>query len=454
MALAGGPDLVEAERAAREVLMLGDGPYWSDILDGSAGARESALGRLAEHNAEVKRRVGADRLFVYDVEDGWEPLCTLLELPVPDVPFPHLNAGAAVARLPRRATAPRRSGPLGVGRQLRIGGLALSDPPRSYSQREILGLLGMSGDPFAEGVFDRCAVQRRQLELGEAALAEPLQARTRLVEEGVMSHAIAAVDKLGIEPAEIGTVVTATLTSLGVPTLAHRLADHYDMAPDVDKYHLIGVGCASAVPLVRVAEQAIRSDPERKALIVAPESMSGLLTRATGDDPRAKIVGAAIFGDGCAASVLSQGDESAGPAVVASTVHQIGGTLGAVRMEVSADDSYLHLDRDLPDVATAELLPLVDAFLEPLGLTRFAIDHWIVHPGGRRIIECVQGALALSDEQVEDSYAVLRDHGNMGTPTIFYVLDKTLKRSPARGDRGLVITVGPGITVGLMLLIF
>ena len=142
-----------------------------------------------------------------------------------------------------------------------------------------------------------------------------------------------------------------------------------------------------------------------------------------------------------------------GPAVVASTVHHIGDTLGAVRMELAEHDSYLHLEPDLPEAAAAGLASLAEDFLRPLGLTRGAVDHWIVHPGGRRILERVQEALSLSDSQVSVSYEVLANHGNIGTPMIFYVLQETIRsRAPARGDLGLMVTVGPGVTVGLMLL--
>ena len=144
-----------------------------------------------------------------------------------------------------------------------------------------------------------------------------------------------------------------------------------------------------------------------------------------------------------------------GPAVVASRVHQIEGTLDAVRMELSDEDSYLHLDRDLPDIAAAGLPELVDEFLESVGLTRGDLDHWIVHPGGRRILDCVRAALALSRAQLQISYDVLAARGNVGTPSIFYVLSETTKRRrPRPGERGLMVTVGPGVTIGLMLLVF
>ena len=67
--------------------------------------------------------------------------------------------------------------------------------------------------------------------------------------------------------------------------------------------------------------------------------MSGLLSQATADDPRAKVIGSAIFGDGCAAAIIESGGEAAGPAVVASTVHQLPGTLDVVHMELASDDS-------------------------------------------------------------------------------------------------------------------
>ncbi len=335
----------------------------------------------------------------------------------------------------------------------RISGLELADADTSFSQDEVLTLLDMKGDEFAERIFSRCGVQRRNLNLTGDVLERTLQGRTLEIEDELFRLAVQAVDRLEIDPEEIGTVVTGTLYSLGGPTLAHRLVDHYDMDPSTDKYHVLGVGCASAVPLMRFMTQALREHPGKKGLIVAAESMAGILMRAAEGDARAKIVGSSLFGDGCAAALLDGDANADGPAIVASKVHQIGRTLGAVRLELAPDDSYLHLDRDLPDVAGAGLAELADDFLDTNGLSRADIQHWVVHPGGRRIIETVQSALELSEEQVGISYDVLSNRGNVGTPSIFYVLKWTIeRRRPSPGDRGLAVTIGPGITVGLMLL--
>jgi 3,5-dihydroxyphenylacetyl-CoA synthase len=344
----------------------------------------------------------------------------------------------------------------------RIARLALSHAETSFSQEEVLALLGLTGDEFAERIFARCGVNRRQLKLTDEFLATTVQGRTLAIEDQLLADAIGAIDQLQVDPLEIGVVVSASLYSLGGPTIAHRLIDHYEMDPATDKYHVVGVGCASAVPLVRLASQTLRERPGKKALVVAAESMAGILMGASAEDERSKTVGSSIFGDGCAAAVIEfdalpgepeEGLDAEGPVIVASKVHQIGGTLGAVRMQLAADDSYLHLIRELPDVAADGLGELVDDFLDSAGIEREAIDHWLVHPGGRRIIESIQEALGLSREQVADSYEVLSEHGNIGTPAIFYVMKTMLDRcSPKRGEHALMVTVGPGVTVGLMLL--
>jgi alkylresorcinol/alkylpyrone synthase len=356
------------------------------------------------------------------------------------------RAETVLATRARRRVRARRSG-------TRIAGLAVSDSPEVLSQRDVLDRLGLAGDEFAERIFARCGVDRRHLELSEEFLGLTLQGRTAQIEMQLLDHSIRAIDELELDPRELGTVISSSLYSLGCPTLAHRLVDHYEMDPATDKYHITGVGCASAVPLMKLASQAMREHPDRPALVVAAESMSGILMGAGEEDPRAKTVGSAIFGDGCAVALLSADPHADGPLILDSQVHQIAGTLGAVELECSDGDSHLHLARELPDLAGAGLGDIVDRFLARHRLQREQIDHWIVHPGGRRIVENVESALGLEQTQTELSWRVLSEHGNVGTPSIMYVLRDTLEqRDPEPGQRGLAVTVGPGVTVGLMLL--
>lgn len=336
---------------------------------------------------------------------------------------------------------------------VRISGLTLAHPETSFTQQEVLELLGLAEDEFAQRIFSRCGVHRRRLDMTPEFVQNTLQGRTAEVEDALMGYAAQAVEELEVDPLQIGTIVSGTLYSLGGPTLAHRLIEHFGMDPATDKYHVVGVGCASAVPLVRLAQQAVREHPGKKALVVGAESMSGLLMGALAEDERSKTVGSAIFGDGCGAMLLDGDAEAGGPTILASKVHQIPDSLDAVAMRLAPNDSYLHLIRELPDVAGAHVGGLVDDFLKANGLTRQMIHHWLIHPGGRRIIECAQEALGLPDEDVEVSYEVLANQGNVGTPSIFYVMDKAVQqRDPRAGERGLMVTIGPGVTVGLLLL--
>ncbi len=336
---------------------------------------------------------------------------------------------------------------------IRVNEIAVANPASSYSQGEMLTMLGLADDEFAQMIFDRCGVERRHFELTPDILGTTLQERTAQTEEQLLRLAIEAIDTLDLDPADIGTLVTATYYSLGGPTLAHRLLEHYGMDPSTDKYHVVGVGCASAVPLFKLASHSMRDHPGKHALVVAAESITGFLTTVDESDEQVKTIGSSLFGDGCAAAVLTNGTSTVGPAIVASQQHQIEGTLGTVHFRLAGDDSFMEIGRELPKLARRHLQELVDDVLAANGTSTDEIDHWIAHPGGRGIIDGVQKGLGLSDEDVAISRDVLARFGNMGTPTSFYVLRETVaRRQPQAGDRGLMVTIGPGVTVGLMLL--
>ena len=335
----------------------------------------------------------------------------------------------------------------------RIDQLATTNPAASYSQDEMLDLLGLRGNEFAEHIFNVCGVQNRQFAITPELLASKLQSRVEYSEDHLLKMALDAVGKLDCDPGDIATVITANYYSLGGPTLAHKLVAELGLDPSTDKYHVLGVGCASAVPLFKLASQALLEKPESRALVVGAESITGFLTTVGPDDEKTKIVGSSLFGDGCAAAVLTRDAASAGPALLAAKVHQVEDTLGSVQFRVSADDSFMHMGRELPTIAREGVAKLVDDFLAERGLTRDRIEHWMIHPGGRGIIEGVEEGLGLSREDVQVSYDTLADHGNMGTPSSFYVLKGVAERNePNPGELGLMLTIGPGVTVGLMLL--
>jgi sulfotransferase family protein len=82
-----------------------DAVVWQGTFTGRFEDRAYAVRTFLEWNARVGERVPADRLLVYEVSEGWGPLCRFLEMPVPDTPFPHLNDAETFRRRIRRMQA-------------------------------------------------------------------------------------------------------------------------------------------------------------------------------------------------------------------------------------------------------------------------------------------------------------------------------------------------------------
>jgi predicted naringenin-chalcone synthase len=78
------------------------------------------------------------------------------------------------------------------------------------------------------------------------------------------------------------------------------------------------------------------------------------------------------------------------------------------------------------------------------------IDLWAVHPGGRSILDAVETSLGLSPEALTVSRTVLRENGNMSSPTILFVL-KAMIDAPSPGAKGCAMAFGPGLTAETLL---
>jgi hypothetical protein len=85
-------------RKGRELV---ENMIWSGLFSGRFEDEEHAVRVFEEHAEHVKQVVAPDRLLIFQVKDGWEPLCHFLEVPIPEGAFPHLNEAASMRRLLR-----------------------------------------------------------------------------------------------------------------------------------------------------------------------------------------------------------------------------------------------------------------------------------------------------------------------------------------------------------------
>ena len=107
----------------REFIAMLDAVVADREFGGRVFDRTHAIGVFERHNAEVQATVPADRLLVFDVAEGWRPLCAFLGVPVPDEPFPHVN-DAAEFRRRQAAGMARLMLPLAAGAALAATTLA------------------------------------------------------------------------------------------------------------------------------------------------------------------------------------------------------------------------------------------------------------------------------------------------------------------------------------------
>jgi Sulfotransferase domain len=75
----------------QDVMGMVDGTVWQGTFNGRFADRDYAIKVFEEHNARVRREIPAERLLVFEVAQGWKPLCEFLGVPVPETPFPRLN---------------------------------------------------------------------------------------------------------------------------------------------------------------------------------------------------------------------------------------------------------------------------------------------------------------------------------------------------------------------------
>ena len=91
-----------ADPLAAGMRQVVEGAVWNGEFDGRFDDMDHAIDVFNQHNEAVRREISPDRLLVFEVGQGWEPLCAFLDVPVPDEPFPRTNDRQEFAERVRR----------------------------------------------------------------------------------------------------------------------------------------------------------------------------------------------------------------------------------------------------------------------------------------------------------------------------------------------------------------
>jgi alkylresorcinol/alkylpyrone synthase len=267
----------------------------------------------------------------------------------------------------------------------------------------------------------------------------------------IVEAASTCLDRAGCRPDEVDQVIFVSSTGHATPTLDAHLMNLLGMRSETTRVPIWGLGCAAgAVGLSRAYDHCL-AYPSHRVLLVALECCS--LTFKVGDISMKNIIATSLFADG-AAAVLIGGDSTteAGPSIFATRSHLFPDSYGIMGWEFQDDGMQLVLSPDLPAVVREELPPLVEAFLSTHHLVREDLQHFITHPGGARVVDAYREALALSDGDLLQTEAVLRQHGNISSVSVLVVLEQWLEAGGmATAGNGLLSAFGPGFSAELLL---
>ena len=264
-------------------------------------------------------------------------------------------------------------------------------------------------------------------------------ARMRLFERWAPELAKAAVDRLLApeERAGITHFVVTCCTGMSAPGVDLQIAESCGLSPGVERTMVGFMGCYAAVNGLKLARHIVRSEPQARVLTLNLELCTLHLKESTDLE---QILSFYLFADGCAASLVTS--DPSGARLDRFHAMLAPDTKGLITWNVGDSGFDMLLSGRVPGAIRDALGGRGDEILQ--GVPVDEIAHWAVHPGGKSVLDAVQAALCLPDDALGASREVLREFGNMSSPTVMFVLKRLLERA-SPGEKGCAMAFGPGL---------
>ncbi|RZM09899.1 MAG: type III polyketide synthase, partial [Pedobacter sp.] len=210
------------------------------------------------------------------------------------------------------------------------------------------------------------------------------------------------------------------------------------------------MGCYAAIHAMKIANAYCNADPSANVLIVCTELCTlHFQNELTVDNMTSSM----LFADG-AAAVLMTGTKNAYGLQVDNFYSSIS-TKGLKEMawELSSKGFLMTLSGYVADLIEEDFAELVNNALSAASINKSAITHWCIHPGGKRILQSVHKSLQFTNGQLDNCYHVLRNYGNMSSPTVLFVLKEIMQQlNDAEPVKIFGAAFGPGLTMETFIL--
>jgi len=249
---------------------------------------------------------------------------------------------------------------------------------------------------------------------------------------------------------KITHLITVSCTGMSAPGLDLELLELLHLPPTTCRTSVNFMGCYAAIHALKIANAFCMADENANVLIVCTE----LCTLHFQNDPTVEnMTSSMLFADGAAAVLVTGNNKAEG--INIDSFYSMVASKGSNDMawDISSKGFLMTLSSYIPDLIEEDFNELAVNALDAVKLQKQDITHWCIHPGGKKILESVHKSLGFTNGQLQSSYDVLKDYGNMSSPTILFVLQKILSTSNIKkGEKIFGAAFGPGLTMETFIL--
>lgn len=269
---------------------------------------------------------------------------------------------------------------------------------------------------------------------------------TKLAEQSLQK----SLDKAKLNPKDLDYIITVSCTGIMIPSVDAYLINSLGMKQDIVRLPVTEMGCAAGISGIIYAKNFLKANPNKRAAVIAVEAPTA--TFQLNDYSMTNIVSAAIFGDGAASVILSSFEDDKGPTILDEEMYHFYNATHMMGFNLVNTGLQMILDKEVPQKIADHFPNIIHPFLAKNDLKIEDINHLIFHPGGKKIVQTVEDLFGKLGKNIDDTKEVLRLYGNMSSATVLYVLERFMERNPQKGEKGIMLSFGPGFSAQRVLL--
>ena len=237
--------------------------------------------------------------------------------------------------------------------------------------------------------------------------------------------AASAMARAELKPAQIDAVIVSTCTGYVCPGLSGYVVESLGLRSNVQAFDLVGQGCAAALPNLMLGNALLTSGTCEHVLSICVEVSSAAMYL---DNDPGVLISACLFGDGAGAAVLSRRAALTGRQIEwkDSTSLIEPGQRSALMFEQRDGMLRNILTRAVPELAADYAQRVLGTVLERAGLQPGDVGTWVMHAGGRDVLQALERRLALQTNDLRYSASMLREYGNLSSAFVYFVLEAAL----------------------------